>query len=246
MELSDETLMAFADGELPGSEAARISAAMADDPDLRRRVERFRSVRRALRSTYDAVAKEPIPERLRALLGEVSTDTPVTQSAPVVAIAPKRRQIAVGPPVWAALAASLIVGVIAGRISASANDSLLIAEAGQVRAGAALARVLDTRLASAPENIDANLRVGLSFRNQDGALCRTFSESGAESGVSGLACRADDAWLIRIAAADAGASTEYRQAGSGAPAVLAMVDALMAGEPLDEAQEAEARANHWR
>lgn len=251
MEISDEALMAFADGELPGGEAARISAAMLEDPNLRRRVERFRSVRRALRSTYDAVAQEPIPERLRALLGDVAAHQPDEKPAPpappanVVDLAAKRESRYKLPP-WSVLAASVLFGVVAGRMMSPGENSLLTSQEGEVRAGGALTRALDTRLASAPENIDADIRIGLSFRSQDGAFCRTFSESGENGAVSGLACRGEDAWLVRVAAADEGASTEYRQAGSGAPAVLAMVDELIAGEAFDTAQEAEARARGWR
>lgn len=76
MQIDDETLMAYADGQLPLMEAKRIEAAIAQDPVLASRVARFRAVRRALRTAYDDVIKEPVPEHLRALIGDLATNEP--------------------------------------------------------------------------------------------------------------------------------------------------------------------------
>ena len=253
MRFSDETLMAFADGELPEAEAAQVRAALAADPMLAKRVERFRNVRRALRATYDSVAQEPIPERLRALLGDMAAQEPAAPAAPAITSAPvvdlaaalaQRRAPAqrFTPPVWAALAASVLVGLFAGRLLTPAPQSLLAAENGQLRAGAALTRVLDTRLGG---DADTDLHVGLSFRAQDGRYCRTFDRIEANKAVSGLACREPEAWVVRIATTEPVLSSTYRQAGSAAPAVMEMVDSTIDGDPLTPAQERAARDHSW-
>lgn len=244
MRLSDELLMAYADGELEANEAERVEAAMRDDPNVGMRVERFRRVRRALRTAYDSVVQEPIPDRLRALLHDVELSAPAAPAAVVVDLSAVRERKRFPATTWAALAASLVAGVFVGRAVAPSND-MFVAQNGHLHAGAALTRVLDTRLASAPENAEAALRVGLTFRTQEGDLCRTFNGRGEDGGVSGLACRDAEAWSIRVAAATPAAEGAYRQAGAET-VVMDMVDALIAGEPLDAAQEAQARENNWR
>jgi anti-sigma factor RsiW len=127
MKITDEDLMAYADGELPPAEAKRIESAMAEDTALAARVARFRRVRRALRTAYDSVVSEPIPEHLRALLGDVAAHERDDTPAAVVDLAVAREQRAVrfGPPAWAAMAASLIVGVLVGRTLLSPSDEIV-------------------------------------------------------------------------------------------------------------------------
>lgn len=249
MHIDDETLMAYADGELPPLEAKRIEAAMAEDPALASRVARFRSVRRALRSAYDSVAAEPIPERLRALLGDVALHEPAEEPqpapAPVVDFAAAREQRQTprfGPPVWAAMAASLIVGVLAGRAFLT-QEGPFVGGAGNLYAGASLAQALDTELASAPQNATNATRIGVTFRAHGGGICRTFVENNA---VSGLACRDGQRWAVRVAVSDHENGGAYRQAASAAPAVLSMVDQLIDGETFDADQERAARDHSWQ
>lgn len=263
MQFSDETLMAYADGELGEAETARVKAALMDDKRLADRVERFRNVRRALQATYNSVAEEPIPERFRALLGDLATVEPETPKSDVKPAAPpapqqtapqqsaqvidfaKARDRFLSPQVLGALAATLIVGVFAGRMVMPTN-ALLIAENGRVRAGAELTQVLDRRLASDDANSNTPLRVGLTFRARDGQYCRTFDAVAADRAVSGLACRASDAWVVQIAASETSARTDFRQAGSASPVVLERVDAIIDGETFDAATERTARDRGWR
>lgn len=255
MRFNDDILMRFADGELPEDEAAQVREAMADDRELRARIERFRYVRRALKDTYDSVAKEPIPERFHALLSDMATSEAQTPQSPqppapaaVVSLSAAREaraQRVFTPPVWAAMAASVMIGLFAGS-SLMRPSSLLAVQDGQLRAGPALAQVLDTRLASDAANTNAALHIGVSFRAQDGSYCRTFDAIQTQKAVSGLACRQSDAWVVRIATTEAGVASDYRQAGSAAPAVMNMVDTLIAGDPFTDAQERAAREHSWK
>jgi anti-sigma factor RsiW len=251
MQITDEELMAYADGELSPIEAKRIEAAMADDKVLAARVARFRAVRRALRTAYDSVVSEPIPEHLRALLGDVAASEPITdvppQSAPVVDIgaAREKRAVRFGPPAWAAMAASLVLGVIAGRALLPTQQDIFTSDG--LYAAPPLAEVLNTRLAGDVDNQRDATRIGLSFQTADGDVCRTFTHQARARVVSGLACREDSRWAVRMALTEPAVSeTEFRQAGSAAPAVLEAVDALIVGEPLDAAQERALRDNGWR
>jgi hypothetical protein len=243
MKLTDEELMAYADGEMSAIDAKRIEAAMADDAALAARVGRFRAVRRALHLAYDSVVSEPVPERLRALLGDVAASEPAPEPAPVVDLAAHRekRQARFGPPAWAAMAASLIVGVLVGRAVLPSGD--LLVDDGRY-AGADLTRVLDTRLASDAANQNGATRIGLTFRANDGEICRTFSHNARADSTSGLACREGERWAVQIAV-HGGAQGQFRQAGADAPAILDAMDAMMSGEPFDATQERASRDQNW-
>jgi hypothetical protein len=246
MNIDDEKLMAFVDGELSASETAEIQSAIVRDPALAQRVERIRSVRSALRAAYDPVAEEPVPQRLLALLGERADEE--AEPTPVASIAEARERRArsrFGPPAWAAMAASLVVGLLAGRMIAP-GGALIEGDDSRIYAGAALARVLDTGLASDAENATRATRVGLSFRTRDARLCRTFVSADDDSAVSGLACRDSGRWAVQVAVQERGEAGAYRQAASVSPAVLEMVDALIEGEPLDADEERSARDSGWR
>jgi hypothetical protein len=247
MKITDEELMAYADGELPPLAAKRIEAGMAEDAELAARVARFRAVRRALKTAYDSVVSEPVPEHLRALLGDVAAnepEIPARRPAPVnLSDAREKRALRFGPPAWAAMAASLVVGVLAGRALLQPSADIFTSDG--LYAAPSLAEALDTRLASDAQNRPT--RIGLTFRAQTGEVCRTFAHEAHQRVTSGLACREQDRWAVRVALTQAASSSsDYRQAGASAPAVLEAVDEIIAGEPFDAEQERAARDGDWR
>src|SRR5207253_696626 len=63
MSYSEETLMAYADGELDPAARAALEAAMAADPGLAQRVARHQALRARLRAALDPVLDEPLPQR---------------------------------------------------------------------------------------------------------------------------------------------------------------------------------------
>jgi hypothetical protein len=228
MERDDDLLMAYADGELDEVSRARIERALAEDPELRARLDQQQRLRATLAAHYGPAAEEEVPERLRAML-----ETNVVRFA------------AAGPrPLWqslAALAATLVLGLALGRTLLAPVAPVGIAH-GTMVAGGPLADALETQLASA-QPAGAATRIGLSFVASDGRLCRTFDGAA----VSGLACRDDRGWQLVMAAAGAGAPRgDYRQAASGNPLVLAAAQELMAGAPFDADAERRARDSGWQ
>ena len=148
-------------------------------------------------------------------------------------------------PVWGALAAAcFVLGLSVGWLGRDRTpDGFAVAADGSI-ADAALVRVLDRGLAA--DRADGEGRaVGLTFRDADGRWCRTFQAG--EAGVAGLACRTGDDWRMQALAPFHASGAEVRTAGADTPpAVLAAVDALIAGETLDAADEARARDGGWR
>jgi surface antigen len=64
----DETLMAYADGELSPEESRRLEAELANNPALRARLEPFAVTGATLASVFDRPMREPVPERLLAVV----------------------------------------------------------------------------------------------------------------------------------------------------------------------------------
>lgn len=238
MGIDDERLIAFADGELGPDDRAAVEAALAGDPTLRDRLAREERLRALVSGHYAPVADEPVPERLKALL---------TPPAEIVDLAARREaRQARARPLWqnfAALAATLVLGLFAGRTLLPGAAGPVGLEEGVLVAQGGLADALETQLASS-QAADAETRIGVSFAAADGRLCRTFASAAA----SGLACRDAGHWrLVTVTGGQAAPSGEVRQAASAAdPLVLEAAQAMMAGEPLDAAGERRARASGWR
>ena len=245
MTFSDETLMAYADDELDPPTRAAVEAAMAADPELARRVARHQQLRSRLRSAFDRVLDEPVPDRLIATARTAPADRREDN------VIPLRRKSA---PRWSwpqlgSIAASLVVGAVLGQLLLRASTTgPIIARDGQLLASGALAHALSNQLASdqAPQ---ASVHMGVSFRSKSGDYCRTFVLR-EQSALAGVACRDREEWRVQVLAQNAQAaadSGQYRLAGSALPRViLQAVDEQIAGEPLDASGEALARSKDWR
>lgn len=243
MTFPDEVLMAYADDELDARTRAAVEAAMASDPQIAQRIAHHKALRTRFHSAFNKVLDEPVPARL---LQVVRSDLPAAGKSNIV---PLRRPVRRWTwQQWSAIAATLIVGVIAGRLMwvRSGNPGPLIMRGGRVLASGSLADALSDRLAAAQTTTDP-VRIGVSFRAKSGDYCRTFTLA-PPAALAGLACRAADGWRVQVLARteSPGAGT-YRQAASPVPpAVIAAVGNLIAGEPLDAGAEAAARQRHWQ
>ncbi|HEY0746098.1 MAG TPA: hypothetical protein VGD63_05315 [Steroidobacteraceae bacterium] len=249
MTLTDETLMAYADGEADAETRALVESAMRDDPEVRRQVERHRALREAMQGAYSSVLHEPVPDRLIAVArGQRAGERGPERAAAGVLRAPLRSASASRRWQPFAMAASLLMGIGLGYLGWHTSNGLVKSDAsGGLIAGAGLAEALSNQFAA--DRPAASVAVtGISFRNKSGDYCRTFSLSGS----SGLACREGSSWKIKVLAESAqptqpaGAPDNFRQAGSAdSTAVRVAVEESMAGEPLDQAGEIAARRSGW-
>ncbi|GAB2512922.1 anti-sigma factor family protein [Lysobacter humi (ex Lee et al. 2017)] len=236
MNIRDEDIQAYVDGELAGADAARIEAAVAADVLVAARVERERRLRAQVRGAFDGVLAEPVPQRLvDALRAPTASNT-----ADVVEL--RTRREAKAPSRWRvpafAIAASVAVLAAAAWLR-TGTGPVSMDTAGLVARGP-LAQALERGLASEPL---AGTAIGLTFRDADGRICRTF----AEPRMSGLACRENDAWRLEVVARRGQAEGEVRQASTAlAPEVQAAVDARLDGDVFDAAQERSSRDAGWR
>src|SRR5262245_48269399 len=98
MKFSQETLMAYADGELDAQTRRDVEAAMAADPQVAQEIEKHRALRADVDQAFAGILAEQVPDRLLRAAKK-------TPAAP-------RRQWAL--PEWSAIAASLVIGVFGG------------------------------------------------------------------------------------------------------------------------------------
>ncbi len=236
MSFTDEQLMAYADGELDEGARAEIAAALARDPALAARVQEHRAAREQLQAAFAPVLDEPIPDRLTAAI-----DAPARTR--VVDLRDAREGKTRGRarwswPEWAAIAASLLLGVLIG-LTALESRLTFVERDGSLIAAGPLERALKEQLSDG----EGEHRVALSFRSRNGAFCRAFI---SRDDLSGLACRGADGWNIHALAEAPARSAQYERASSALPAgVLAAIDQWIEGEPLTLEEEASAREKGW-
>jgi hypothetical protein len=253
MTISDDTLMAFADGELDGPARAAVELAVRADPQLEKRVAEHRALRQRLQAAYSAELSEPMPERLLS----AARRTPDMPRTNVVNLQDARdamaRDAARARPsqMWwrpvGSIAASLIIGFGLGYASWHQSSPLTRNGGGAMVASGQLAEALSHQLA-ADQSPASTVQIGISFLAKSGDYCRTFSLSGAVS-PAGVACHHGQEWQIQMLTQSVGSGDApggYRTAASGmSPAILKAVDEQIAGEPLDQSAESAARSKDW-
>jgi hypothetical protein len=245
--LDDETLMAYADGELDPARSAEIAAALEKDPALAARVQKHRALRAEVAGAFATVLSDPVPDRLRS--AAAGGTAPEQRARGNVVQFPTRGNRAPATPwrarEWLAMAASLVLGVvISWRALSPASSEMIAASNGALAARGALATALDQQLASNQAS-DGALAIGLTFKARDGSYCRSFALRA--TGTSGLACRGGGEWRIPVTASADAAGGDIRQAaGSIPPAVMQAIEARIAGDPLDAPEETKARDSGWK
>jgi hypothetical protein len=235
--VSDETFFAWLDGELDPQEAARVEAEVGSDPRLSAMAAEHRSMQAKLKSAFDSILDAPLPEPLLA-----AVRTPPQADVIDFAEARKRRVSRSWSPArqWAAMAATLAVGVLIGTLAPPARERAPVeVRGGKMYAASALNNALTSELASAPSG---DVRIGLTFRDQSGSVCRSFTAPTS----SGLACRDSKGWQVRgLFASPEGQTSDYRMAAGMDPNLAALVNSTIAGEAFDADQERAARDRDW-
>lgn len=228
----EEEFFAWLDGELDSEGAARVEARIASDPELAEQARAHRALASQLRSAFDPVMAAPVPDHIGAAPVDFATAREQRDN---------RRRVA-GVPQWAAMAATLALGIGLGNVvgDRGRQQSPVEVEDGRLVAAADLEQALYTRLASAPAADGA--RIGLTFRDKTGSVCRSFADRDA----SGLACRDGGDWRIRGLFQGAGENGDYRMAAGADERLTALIDENIAGEPFDAAAERAALDKDWR
>ncbi len=244
MTLSEETLMAYVDGELDAPARAEVEAAMLANPDVAERVARHEALRNRVHHAFQGTLEEPVPERLLSAVRAAPASARASNVVPLRRKQPHRWSW----PEWGSIAASLIVGFLVSVLFLRYSDvEPVTSRNGRLYASGKLAQALSSQLAST-QSASAPVQIGVSFHARAGGYCRTFALRD-QNAAAGLACRDGEKWRVDVLARNEnGASTagQFRPAASSMPkSVVQSVEDRIAGEPLDARSEAAAQQGNW-
>lgn len=231
LQIDDETLMALADGELDRAEAARVSAAIADDPEAQARLHRFTETRARLKAlsaaSHPATADDDLIARIRA----ASVPAQAPAAAPVPPTVPANRNRAPLAALAAALTA-VVVGLGWWQAGGPAPDlpGAEVAALDSLPSGEAVV-LADGR----------DLTMIASYRTAGGVFCREYETARDTALTVSVACRDGDGWQQQFAS-DLTAVEGYVPASGDLAALDAWLAETGAGEPLTPEDEAAALA----
>jgi len=240
LHLTDEILMAFADGELDEPVAAAVARVMAQDPAVARKIVEFQQSRRLTRSVFASNLAPDVPSELRAVIA-AQIEAYETASA-----AGKRPELAETKRIWPSRFHPMKMALAASLAAVAVASGYFIGRQSQPEAGR-LAYLEDpvvlrelSRLESGRE-VElpvGRLRVVSTYRLPNKSLCREFRLQSASTAAGAVACRTDG-WKVTFALAEPAKSAEYVPS-SGGDLVDTYLGNLGAGNPLEG--EAEAKA----
>lgn len=245
-DFSDETLMAFADGELDEAQMAQIERALANDDQLAVRLSVFLESRSAAFDSFQPLLQTPIPDVLRSNVDKIieaqAEGIATSEASNIVSLADKRKPFYARTDLAAAACISLIAGGVVGfALSGSSPRS----EGSDI-----LATVIsDTSLIEAMETVrsgdeirmenGSRLSVIASFKNDLGSLCREFEVDGANGATSvSVACATEGAWQVKFLVSAPSTSGNQYAPASSLEALEAYLTAIGATQPMNEADEA--------
>jgi hypothetical protein len=270
-EIPDEILMAYADGEVSADWQQDVETYLATDPNAQQRLQAFARTGRDLGQLFDRPMREGVPEHLVAFVrdapGKIGAHS--ANSSAQVLVYPTKAHAAparLSGGTWAIAASVVLLSAIGagtlfyrerGRDLADASSyGLERAGDGSKVAGAVLAAALETtpsgKIAVRTMDADqASIRPSFTFRSAKGEYCRQYEVHGAKAGgLAGVACREGaGAWRVEVQTASAdrhGDSGAIIPAGKeSSQAVDAVVDRLISGDVLGQADEASAISGGW-
>lgn len=267
--LTDETLMLYADGLLGSHEAEHVEKVLAQDSDLRSRLQIFKLTGRELGDLMQDHVNSPMPQRLLDTLAKPSPEpfslAAVYQrfvrfSADVVE---NLRSRGWGlDPAMAVAAVALVAGLGLGLLlrgheatTVAGLEEFIRRDGKQLVAQGSLEQTLNNALSNganiAPSSSNHGIGVTMTFQNEAGDYCRQYQiTERADWNYTGVACRSDGNWVVTFQALTAPsqpAADGYIPASGGDRlAIDAAIGALVYDRPLTGGEEAAALRSGWK
>lgn len=238
VQVPDDLLMAYVDGELSVEERVWLEGVLANNADLRQRLEPFAVTKAALPPIFDAALRSPVPDRLIETIRTAGRDP--AASAWLRSDTDTSKRKAAGPATRAgflqtlipngfgwqhavAAAVLLVAGVGLGRTDAilpgeglSDSSFARIGDDGVVAAGR-LQVALNSAASSKDDLVVGDVRPVGTFRNKDGQVCRRYVVIGSQrADTGGFACRDDQGdWRLTVLSGGAGPGASQRVGQGG-------------------------------
>lgn len=267
MSFSDETLMAYADGELDTATRRAVEQACSSDLALARRVAYYKTRRSNVFAGFspgdDAQRMRPQRQATIVSLDTVRARREATQTAARKATRERRWAW----PEWLALGGVLTLGLLAGTFGLSYMQAdegtqvdLIASHDGTLTAQGRLVTALEQQpsvppgaagvATSAAARAAGAVRIGMSFVSGEGSYCRSFASGTGTAEVGGLACKTGQEWRLPLVMQNP-RSLKTAASGSAAaadppPPLQTAIDQYMAGDPLDAKAEQEAIQRAWQ
>ena len=221
--VSDEMLMALADGELDDMQASALRARVERDPDLAARYAIFSETATALQAAF---AQDEIPERLiEAINAPHGQDSPDETN-----VVPLRRRVLAWP---VALAAALSIGIGLGWSLKGGNTPDAATGLNDV------AQLLSDTPTGATLDIEdmGPARVLGSFETDRG-LCRVIVVESADTVSNRLvACRDSAGWAVALSVSAPTGDGYTPASAAGTEMIDHYLDSIGAGPALDPQTE---------
>src|SRR5262245_20805437 len=194
MVVTDEMLMAYADGELSREDCRRLEAMLTQDPVLRARLEPFAMTGTQLANVFDRPMHEPIPDRLLAVI--TNNGRPVARprnrdaqggilDAIAEALFPRGLQLAGAFSLAALFAAGGVAGYVVSQTGAQTSGEVVAMQDGNLIATGDLKTVLETKPMLGD---DIAKRTGVAmwpaqtFVGKGQRFCREYHIAGTDAG----------------------------------------------------------------
>jgi hypothetical protein len=239
LELNDELLCAYMDGELEAEMRARVEQALIDDAGARVRLERMRVADERLKADIPLPALQPNDPLSARILdgtpmpsaarpsprwGAVITALAAGISGVIVGFVLARSQQAPEAPVVATIPAPSLSG--------ASSNTLLLAALDSGESGKAI------------EQAGRSAQIILTFESDDGRYCRAFRSHEASAAAEGVACRNGGQW--EVVAWDGTVDPDEGFRAAGASELLDdVMDRLGGGAALEAADERALIERHW-
>jgi hypothetical protein len=239
LELNDELLCAYMDGELDAEMRARVEKALIDDAGARVRLERMRVADERLKAEIPLPALQPNdPLSARILDG---TPVPRTSRAPL--------RLGAVITALAAGAAGLVVGFVLARSQQAPETPVAAVAPAPSLSGASSNALLLAALdggesGKAIDQGGRSAQIILTFESDDGRYCRAFRSHEANAAAEGVACRNDGQW--EVVAWDGTVDPDEGFRAAGASELLDdVMDRLGGSAALEAADERALIEQHW-
>jgi hypothetical protein len=239
LELNDELLCAYMDGELDAGMRARVEQALIDDAGARVRLERMRVADERLKADIPVSALQPDdPLSARILEGK-----------PVPRASQPPLRVGVVVTALAAGVAGVVVGFVLARSQPEPKVTFVAAAPAPSLSGASSNRLLLAALDNGEsgksiEQGGRSTRIILTFEADDGRYCRAFRTHETGVAAEGVACRSGAQW--EVVAWDGTVDPDEGFRAAGASELLDdVMDRLGGGAALEAADERALIERHW-
>ena len=269
-ELTDETLMAYADGALDPAARAAVEAELARNPEYLRKLQAFRATSAPVARAFRQEMAEGDYDHLIAEIrqGELRPLGTAKARGPLVGGMSRRPHVPAlhrhFPTAMAACVALLIGGGLGWlahspvTLTPPAAPEFVEFVSGNLQAQGELGTVLESARSGrsvVARGVDGRvwtLRPSFTFRSASRLPCRQYEISNDAAGrYAGYACRSGDGrWLVHAHVAVAPKALESKKGhapadGDGNPALNAAVHTIMDGDVVQTDEEAALISGRW-